>query len=75
MPSITVFITHYGEQIILSLREVIKGKGKHFHVTMLLYLKQWYSLERCNFVNDSKIMAKEFEPTSAERDCYKDEFS
>lgn len=61
MPTFTVLVPHYGEKIILSLREIIRGEGKYAHVTMLEYLKQLYPSEWRNFVRDSRMMAEELE--------------
>lgn len=75
MPAFTVFIPHYGEKIILSLREIIRVEGKYSHVTMLEYLKQLYPSEWRNFVRDSKMMTEELESAASDEELSKEEFS
>lgn len=64
MPSFTVLIPHYGEKILLTLKEIIREEDKFSHVTMLEYLKQLHDSEWDNFVRDSKQMAEENEDKS-----------
>lgn len=66
MPVFSVFIPHYGEKIILLLKEIIKEDDRHSNVTLIEYLKQLYPLEWNNFVRDTKMMAEEFEGGSSE---------
>lgn len=62
MPSFTVLIPHYGEKIILSLREIIKEDGGYSKICLLDYLKQLYPLEWDCFVKDSKGIASREAP-------------
>ncbi|KAK9717512.1 1,3-beta-D-glucan synthase [Basidiobolus ranarum] len=59
MPTFTVFTPHYGEKILLSLREVIREEDKNSQITLLEYLKKLYPVEWDNFVNDTKVLAEE----------------
>ncbi|ORZ20412.1 1,3-beta-glucan synthase component-domain-containing protein [Absidia repens] len=59
MPSFTVLTPHYGEKILLTLREIIREDDIHSRVTLLEYLKQLHPAEWENFVKDTKIMADE----------------
>ncbi|KAI8097579.1 1,3-beta-glucan synthase component-domain-containing protein [Halteromyces radiatus] len=59
MPSFTVLTPHYGEKILLTLREIIREDDQNSRVTLLEYLKQLHSAEWENFVKDTKIMADE----------------
>jgi 1,3-beta-glucan synthase len=59
MPVFTVLIPHYGEKIILSLREIIKESNMNTKITLLEYLKQLYPTEWDCFVKDTKLMARE----------------
>ncbi|KAF1351881.1 1,3-beta-glucan synthase component FKS1 [Delphinella strobiligena] len=59
MPTFTVFIPHYGEKILLSLREIIREDEPYSRVTMLEYLKQLHPIEWDCFVKDTKILADE----------------
>jgi 1,3-beta-glucan synthase len=52
---------HYGEKIILSLREIIREEDKNARITLLEYLKQLHPFEWENFVNDTKVLADEAE--------------
>lgn len=61
MPCFSVFIPHYGEKIILLLKEIIKEEDKYSNVTLIEYLKQLYPLEWVNFVRDTKMMAEEYQ--------------
>ena len=59
MPTFTVLIPHYGEKILLSLREIIREDEPYSRVTMLEYLKQLHPVEWDCFVKDTKILADE----------------
>ncbi|TDL21303.1 hypothetical protein BD410DRAFT_815333 [Rickenella mellea] len=59
MPTFTVLTPHYSENILLSLREIIKEEDQNTRVTLLEYLKQLHTVEWDNFVKDSKILAEE----------------
>ncbi|RDI84026.1 hypothetical protein Vi05172_g6061 [Venturia inaequalis] len=59
MPTFTVMIPHYGEKILLSLREIIREDEPYSRVTLLEYLKQLHPHEWDCFVKDTKILADE----------------
>ncbi|CEP22283.1 GSC1 [Cyberlindnera jadinii] len=59
MPVFTVLIPHYGEKIILSLKEIIKEANMNTKITLLEYLKKLYPTEWECFVADTKLMAKD----------------
>lgn len=59
MPIFTVLIPHYGEKILLSLKEIIKEDNMNSRITLLEYLKQLYPTEWDCFVKDTKLMAIE----------------
>jgi 1,3-beta-glucan synthase len=59
MPTFSVMIPHYGEKILLSLREIIREDEPYSRVTMLEYLKQLHPHEWDCFVKDTKILADE----------------
>ncbi|KAK4521741.1 uncharacterized protein ATC70_004276 [Mucor velutinosus] len=59
MPTFTVMTPHYGEKIILSLREIIREEDKNARITLLEYLKQLHPFEWENFVKDTKVLADE----------------
>ncbi|CEP18632.1 hypothetical protein [Parasitella parasitica] len=59
MPTFTVMTPHYGEKIILTLREIIKEEDKNARITLLEYLKQLHPFEWKNFVKDTKVFADE----------------
>ncbi|EEB07877.2 1,3-beta-glucan synthase component bgs1 [Schizosaccharomyces japonicus yFS275] len=59
MPTFTVFIPHYGEKVLLSLREIIREEDQLSRVTLLEYLKQLHPVEWDCFVRDTKILAEE----------------
>ncbi|CAO3630454.1 unnamed protein product [Cunninghamella blakesleeana] len=59
MPSFTVLTPHYGEKILLTLREIIREDDPNSRVTLLEYLKQLHPAEWENFVKDTKILADE----------------
>ncbi|KAI9313404.1 1,3-beta-glucan synthase component-domain-containing protein [Dichotomocladium elegans] len=59
MPTFTVLTPHYGEKILLSLREIIREEDQNTRVTLLEYLKQLHPVEWENFVKDTKIMVDE----------------
>jgi len=56
MPTFTVFIPHYGEKILLGLKEIIK-EDPHSKMSLLEYLKQMYPHEWNFFVRDTKILS------------------
>lgn len=72
MPTFTVLVPHYGEKIVLSLREIIREEDKYSNLTMLEYLKQLYPSEWRNFVRDSRMMAEELDSTSSEESTCED---
>ncbi|CAB11264.2 1,3-beta-glucan synthase component bgs2 [Schizosaccharomyces pombe] len=59
MPTFTVLVPHYGEKILLSLKEIIREQDKLSRVTLLEYLKQLHANEWKCFVRDTKILAEE----------------
>ena len=59
MPTFSVFIPHYSEKILYSLREIIREDEPFSRVTMLEYLKQLHPHEWDCFVKDTKILADE----------------
>lgn len=59
MPTFTVLIPHYGEKIMLTLREIIREDNQFTKVTLLEYLKQLQPSEWEHFVRDSKGIAKQ----------------
>ncbi|OLY81987.1 1,3-beta-glucan synthase component FKS1 [Smittium mucronatum] len=59
MPTFTVLTPHYGEKILLSLREIIRESDRYSRVTVLEYLKALQPDEWDNFVKDTKILAEE----------------
>lgn len=59
MPTFTVMTPHYGEKILLSLREIIREEDKNARITLLEYLKQLHPFEWENFVKDTKVLADE----------------
>ena len=59
MPTFTVFVPHYSEKILLSLREIIREDDQLSRVTLLEYLKQLHPVEWECFVRDTKILAEE----------------
>ncbi|KAI9273708.1 1,3-beta-glucan synthase component-domain-containing protein [Sporodiniella umbellata] len=61
MPTFTVLTPHYGEKILLSLREIIREEDNNTRVTLLEYLKKLHPNEWDNFVKDTKILASDDE--------------
>ncbi|KAI7889185.1 1,3-beta-glucan synthase component-domain-containing protein [Mucor mucedo] len=59
MPTFTVLTPHYGEKILLSLREIIREEDNSTRVTLLEYLKQLHAVEWDNFVKDTKMLAED----------------
>ncbi|RKP27682.1 putative 1,3-beta-D-glucan synthase subunit [Syncephalis pseudoplumigaleata] len=59
MPTFTVLTPHYGEKILLSLKEIIRENDKQTRITLLEYLKKMHRTEWDNFVKDSKLLAEE----------------
>ncbi|KAJ3410387.1 1,3-beta-D-glucan synthase [Chytridiales sp. JEL 0842] len=55
MPAFSILVPHYGEKILLSLREVIKDRDSASNVTLLEYLKSLHPFEWENFVKDTRI--------------------
>lgn len=68
MPTFTVLIPHYGEKILLSLREIIREDDPYSRVTLLEYLKQLHPHEWDCFVKDTKILADETSQFSGENE-------
>ncbi|KAI7870760.1 1,3-beta-glucan synthase component-domain-containing protein [Spinellus fusiger] len=66
MPTFTVLIPHYGEKILLTLREIIREDDHNTRVTLLEYLKQLHPIEWDNFVKDTKILVEENESIEME---------
>ncbi|WBW74872.1 cell wall and secondary septum 1,6 branched 1,3-beta-glucan synthase catalytic subunit Bgs4 [Schizosaccharomyces osmophilus] len=62
MPTFSVFIPHYAEKILLSLREIIREEDQLSRVTLLEYLKQLHPVEWDCFVKDTKILVEENAP-------------
>ncbi|KAI8328924.1 1,3-beta-glucan synthase component-domain-containing protein, partial [Choanephora cucurbitarum] len=56
MPTFTVLTPHYGEKIMLTLREIIREEDTSTRVTLLEYLKQLHTVEWENFVKDTKML-------------------
>lgn len=56
MPTFTVLIPHYGEKILLGLREIIM-EDPHSKMSMLEYLKEMFPHEWNYFVRDTKILS------------------
>ncbi|KAI8373336.1 1,3-beta-glucan synthase component-domain-containing protein [Blakeslea trispora] len=56
MPTFTVLTPHYGEKILLTLREIIREEDTSTRVTLLEYLKQLHTVEWENFVKDTKML-------------------
>ncbi|EEB06246.2 1,3-beta-glucan synthase subunit Bgs3 [Schizosaccharomyces japonicus yFS275] len=65
MPTFTVLIPHYGEKILLSLREIIREQDPMSRITLLEYLKQLYPNEWEYFVRDTKLLAGEMDADEA----------
>ncbi|KAG7191769.1 uncharacterized protein KQ657_002734 [Scheffersomyces spartinae] len=59
-PTFSVLIPHYGEKIILALKEIIREEEKYSNITLLEYLKLLHPLEWSCFVKDTKLLAEEF---------------
>ncbi|KAI8967273.1 1,3-beta-glucan synthase component-domain-containing protein [Mycotypha africana] len=57
MPTFTVLTPHYGEKILLSLREIIKEEDNSTRITLLEYLKKLHGVEWHHFVQDTKMLA------------------
>lgn len=72
MPTFTVLIPHYGEKILLSLREIIREDEPYSRVTLLEYLKQLHPHEWDCFVKDTKILADETSQFNGEYEKEKD---
>ncbi|GME44344.1 putative glucan synthase protein [Neofusicoccum parvum] len=68
MPTFSVMVPHYGEKILLSLREIIREDDPYSRVTLLEYLKQLYPHEWDCFVKDTKILAEEASGLASEKD-------
>jgi 1,3-beta-glucan synthase len=67
MPTFTVLTPHYGEKIILSLKEIIREEDKNTRITLLEYLKQLHPFEWENFVKDTKVLADEITEITKEQ--------
>lgn len=61
-------VPHYGEKVLLSLREIIREDDPYSRVTLLEYLKQLYPHEWDCFVKDTKILAEESTGVTSEKD-------
>ncbi|VEU19610.1 DEKNAAC100311 [Brettanomyces naardenensis] len=61
MPTFTVLIPHYGEKILLTLREIIK-EDPHSKMSLLEYLKHMFPHEWRYFVRDTKILSSNEDP-------------
>ena len=72
MPTFTVFIPHYSEKILLSLREIIREDEPYSRVTQLEYLKQLHPHEWDCFVKDTKILADETSQMNGDNEKEKD---
>lgn len=68
MPTFTVLIPHYGEKLMLSLREIIREEDQNSKVTLLEYLKQLHPLEWECFVRDTKCIYDGLQKTFREED-------
>lgn len=68
MPTFTVLIPHYGEKVMLSLREIIREDDQNTKVTLLEYLKQLHPLEWECFVKDTKGLSDAIPKTFEEED-------
>ncbi|KAG0173582.1 1,3-beta-D-glucan synthase [Apophysomyces sp. BC1034] len=66
MPSFTVLTPHYGEKILLSLREIIREENQNTRVTMLDYLKTLHKPEWENFVREAKSMIDDIPANSSQ---------
>lgn len=71
MPTFTVMVPHYGEKILLTLREIIREDESYSRVTLLEYLKQLHPHEWECFVKDTKILADETSETGSQQDANK----
>ncbi|GMM33161.1 hypothetical protein DASC09_004860 [Saccharomycopsis crataegensis] len=61
MPTFSVLIPHYSENILLTLKEIIREEDEYAHITLLEYLKQLHPMEWDCFVQDTKILVDETE--------------
>ncbi|QPG76770.1 hypothetical protein FOA43_004164 [Brettanomyces nanus] len=61
MPTFTVLIPHYGEKILLTLKEIIK-EDPLSKMSLLEYLKQMFPHEWRYFVRDTKILSCNEDP-------------
>lgn len=68
MPTFTVLIPHYGEKVMLSLREVIREEDHNSKVSLLEYLKQLHPVEWECFVRDTKCVYNDLQKTFKEED-------
>ncbi|KAJ1920292.1 1,3-beta-D-glucan synthase [Mycoemilia scoparia] len=75
MPTFTVITPHYGEKILLSLREIIRETDKYTRVTVLEYLKALHPVEWENFVRDTKLLAEETSDSYGQSSAYGQAFS
>jgi len=74
MPAFTVLTPHYGERILLPLREIIREHDATSSVTLLEYLKSLHPYEWENFVKDTKIYDQETSPKSGKESPSDDPF-
>lgn len=68
MPTFTVLVPHYGEKVMLSLREIIREEDHNSKITLLEYLKQLHPSEWDCFVRDTKGMYDGMQRTFREED-------
>ncbi|KAL7748702.1 1,3-beta-D-glucan synthase [Sorochytrium milnesiophthora] len=60
MPTFTVLVPHFGEKILLSLKECIASEpGASSSATLMEYLQSLYAYEWENFVRESQLMSNE----------------
>ncbi|CDR43715.1 CYFA0S12e03532g1_1 [Cyberlindnera fabianii] len=66
MPTFSVLIPHFSEKITLTLREIIRQEeGTYSNVTLLEYLKKLHESEWNCFVQDTKMLADEYDGISS----------
>ncbi|CCD26823.1 putative 1,3-beta-D-glucan synthase NDAI_0I02550 [Naumovozyma dairenensis CBS 421] len=61
MPTFSVLIPHYGEKILLNLKEIIKEESFSNRMTVLEYLKLLYPSDWKCFIRDTKLVDKQLE--------------
>ncbi|KAJ1673946.1 13-beta-glucan synthase, partial [Spiromyces aspiralis] len=75
MPTFTVMTPHYGEKILMSLREIIRETDQYTRVTVLEYLKALHPIEWENFVRDTKLLAEETSSNFGQASAYGQAFT